>query len=61
MKRGTGGGGSLKIIINTTKPINVIQNLVITYCQEAGVELVLDPDRQNDVGQNFYFIPKESW
>ncbi len=59
LQRGTGGGDSLKIIIDTTKKINALQDIISTYCLEESVQVILDPSRQDDLSQTFYYMPKE--
>lgn len=57
MQRGTGGGDSLKITINTQQKINMLQEMISTYCIEEGVQVLLDPSRQDDASQNYYYLP----
>ncbi len=60
MKKGIGGGGTLKIEFQSHSKINVLQEQIVTSCIEEGIAVMLDPTRQDDLGQTFYYISKET-
>lgn len=60
LRRGTGGGGTLKIEFQSHTKINILQDSIATCCTEAGIDVFLDPARQDDINQTFYYIPKET-
>lgn len=59
IQRSTGGGDTLKILITTQHKSNMLQEMISTYCIEEDVQVLLDPSRQDDISQNYYYVPDE--
>ncbi len=59
VQRSISGGDALKMIVQSQKKMSALQDMIVTHCSDQGILIVLDPSRQDELDQSFYYTPAE--